>query len=268
MERVHEQGDQAVRPRAGDGHVGLLGAERHAPRRGHERGRGAGLGRGQGFATPDDGRAPRPCRHSVVERALLVVGLARPDHLHARRARRAALHLAAGRAQAGGLRAALGARRGAARVGRQRQQALHLVPARNLAAAPLLRPHRRSQGAGVVAAPERAPRLGRGHRRPLHPLLEHPDRHRPLGARHGLAGVQPLLVVHCQRARLVARLLAEPDRRLALLEHGQGRYAERPHHACALPRSLSRRADSRLWRRRRDASLLECLPAGAPHNGR
>ena len=62
----------------------------------------------------------------------------------------------------------------------------------------------------------------------------------PPGLRsHCRVGVQPVLVQEHQRAREHPRLLAESDRRLAILIDEQGRDAHRPHAACPIPRHVA-----------------------------
>ncbi len=82
----------------------------------------------------------------------------------------------------------------------------------------------------------------------------------PSARRPPPAGMQPVLVKEHQRARLDARLFAEPDRRVEVLVHVQGGHAHRPHPPRALPRHVAGRADNRHRRGRRDAALLERLP--------
>mmetsp|Transcript_35135 Transcript_35135/g.92251 ORF Transcript_35135/g.92251 Transcript_35135/m.92251 type:complete len:273 (+) Transcript_35135:1193-2011(+) len=94
----------------------------------------------------------------------------------------------------------------------------------------------------------------------MHTLLEHTDGLAAQLHRHWLPSLQPVLVEEHQRARLDARLLAEPNRRVALLVDEQGGDAHGTHAACPLPGYVARRPDHRHGRRRRDAALLECLP--------
>jgi cell division cycle 20-like protein 1 (cofactor of APC complex) len=81
------------------------------------------------------------------------------------------------------------------------------------------------------------------------------------------AGVQPVLVEEHQRARVDARLLSEPDRRVAVLVDAEGRDADGAHAPRVVFGDEPRRADDRHRRRRRDAPLLERLP-GAEDQGR
>lgn len=58
----------------------------------------------------------------------------------------------------------------------------------------------RRQGHRLVSSPARPAGLGRRHRRPLHPLLEHTDGSAAAVHRHRLTGLQPSLVQAHQRA--------------------------------------------------------------------
>jgi len=76
-------------------------------------------------------------------------------------------------------------------------------------------------------------------------------------------GLQPFVVQERERARQHTRLLTEPNRRVELPVDGACSDSHRPLDARAVPRRLARRYIDRHWSRRRDATVLEHLPAQA-----
>mmetsp|Transcript_14814 Transcript_14814/g.43917 ORF Transcript_14814/g.43917 Transcript_14814/m.43917 type:complete len:200 (+) Transcript_14814:130-729(+) len=195
MEREHEPRHEALRPRGrGLGHLRRLDAARRAPRRGHQPGGGRDLGRRPVPQVADHGGAPRPRRRHGVERLRPVDRQPGPQHLAPRRAAAGALHVQAGRPPPGGLRAQVVLRRAAARLWRQRQQVVRLELALLRPSGQVQRAPGRGEGDRLVPAPAGAPRVGRGHRGPVHPLLEHREQHRSVLRGHRIPGVQLDLV--------------------------------------------------------------------------
>jgi cell division cycle protein 20 (cofactor of APC complex) len=118
--------------------------------------------------------------------------------------------------------------RPAAGVRLKRQLPVHLrrqVPA----AAQGRRPHRRRQGPGLVPLPVQPAGHRRRHSRPLHPLLEHPDRRPAQQHRHRQPGVRAAVEPPRARDPEQPRVQQEPAVPVEVPLHGQGGGDDRPH---------------------------------------
>ena len=246
VERVHEQGDEAVRPGAdGQRVLGGVDAEGDVPGGGDEPGRGAAVGCDQVQEGADDGRAPDAGGDAGMELALAVVGEPGSEHPAAGREGGGRVREQAGGAQVGGVRAEVVARRSGASVGRERQPAVRVEPAVDAAGGEVQRAHGCREGDRVVPAPARAAGIGRGDGGPVHPVLEHGDEHGAELLRHGEPGVQPGVVEERERAGEHARVFAEPDHRVEVPDDVEAGDADGAHNAGAVSGDLAGRSNDR-----------------------
>lgn len=123
----------------------------------------------------------------------------------------------------------------AARLRRQRQQTPRMERKRGQHTNPnLQRPHRSSESDRLVASPTRTPSIGWRDSRPLHPLLEHPNRAKPPIGGHWVPSLQPRLVQTLKRARLNPRLLTESNPHMEVPNDDPTGQTHRTQLPCAL----------------------------------